>query len=96
MSEEFEDDLNDNEDSEIVSKDIIKIDYEKKGFNIIYESDTKLLYAEPVGNSDEEMLIIKGYIDGGIFEYEDDMDVYGYILCRKEYEDILTVLDIME
>lgn len=84
------------EQSDIVIKDIIKIDYEKKGFNIVYDVENKLLYAEPVTNSDEEMLIIKGYVDGGIFEYEDDMDIYGYTLNRKEYEDILKLFNIEE
>jgi len=84
------------EQNDIVVKDIIKIDYEEKGFNIVYDVENKLLYAEPVTNSDEEMLIIKGYVDGGIFEYEDDMDIYGYILNRKEYEDILKLLGILE
>jgi len=84
------------EQSDIVVKDIIKIDYEKKGFNIVYDVENKLLYAEPVTNSNEEMLIIKDYVDGGIFEYEDDMDIYGYILNRKEYEDILKLLGILE
>jgi len=84
------------EQNDIVVKDIIKIDYEEKGFNIVYDVENKLLYAEPVTNSDEEMLIIKGYVDGGIFEYEDDMDIYGYILNRKEYEDILKLFGILE